>query len=190
MTEENKVKLLKDYSVDEVIETLFKLFFKNDNILHPRQIQQDAIYEFGFGSNKTEGAIKKMVTYDIIDIDNNRTISLTKEGFKVIQLGSWKDYLEYLKNIEDQKEADRQLAREVNQSVKTTNKNQIVILYLTIVVSVVSLILSVLTYCKNDPQDVRILSPIVLSQSDTISEKVISRFQERINDSILFSKTK
>lgn len=175
----------KNRTVDEIIEILFTDFFFRDLFIDVTNTDFKLHPKLKY---KLLQVVTKLTVFGIVSIVDNKQIILQKEGYKVLELGGWFNYLDHLKNLERQENADRVLARQVNESVKTTNKNQIVILYLTIVVSVVSLILSVLTYCKNDPQDVRILSPIAISKSDTLNVKVISRFQTKTNDSAVFSK--
>jgi hypothetical protein len=83
------VKLFKDYNTDEVIEVLFVDFFNDNNVIDLKKL--DHIHEIAFGK-KLKDALTKLIAFDIITEENN-VLSLTKEGHKVVQLGSWKAYL-------------------------------------------------------------------------------------------------
>lgn len=161
-----------DYNLDEVIEKMFNQFFIVDNILKARKIDEDLFYSY-IHQSKKESIASKLKEYDIISIDINNTMSLTKEGFKVVRLGGWKSYLQHLEQLETQAEADRQLAIEVNESVKSTNENQLKILKGTILISVVSLIISILTYFKNAENKVYLLPQQLLSLKDTNTLKEV-----------------
>lgn len=63
----------------------------------------------------------------------------TAKGYRINERGGWLAYVKKGKEDEEKAEADRILAREVNKSVKWTNKNQVRILWFTLAVSLFTL---------------------------------------------------
>ncbi len=166
MTEED----INDYNIDDVIEKLFEWYLNKDNVLYQRQVDEQTIFQALDG--KKERAFIKLFAYDIIT-ENNGKYTLTKEGYKVIRLGGWYSYLKHLNDIEQQAEKDRQLAIEVNESVKRTNLNQVRILWATVFVSILSLLISWLSYLKKDENELYLLPKQQILSPDTMKLKQV-----------------
>jgi hypothetical protein len=95
MRVENIIKALDEKTTtDGVIEILFVEFFKDNNFLDLDKLVN--VEEIAFRS-KIMNVKTKLIALGVIVEDNN-VLSLTKEGHKVVKLGSWTAYLKRQKN--------------------------------------------------------------------------------------------
>jgi hypothetical protein len=137
---------------------LFVDFFNDNNVLDLKKI--DPIHEIAFGK-KLKDAITKLIAFNIIT-EENSVLSLTKEGHRVVKLGSW---TAYLKKLDKYEKTERILPR-VN-------------IVATFVIGILGLIYSIRQYNLNENKD-----KIELQKSQKLDslEKQVSALQLKLQD--------
>lgn len=165
---------IDDMSIDDNIELLINEFKLGANKLQKEYLKKK-YYTSKFPLHLS---IEKLKIFKIIEEIDSEYL-LQYEGYELLKLGSWKNYLENLAKLKAEQ-------HEMVKSVISTNRNQRIVLWLTIGISLVSMVISILTFFKEEI--ISLNEPIKVTILDTLNSKVTKISPNEINDSLMILK--